>query len=97
MYGAGFMRKNDVITREDAFNTLTEYYHHKTTLQHLALRDALNRVPPAAKSSCYAKWIRGDIEKVNMAWRCSKCGKIVYEKSNYCPECGRYMKGEQDE
>ena len=37
----------DLIKREDAYEVLTEYYHHKTEIQHKALREALDRVPSA--------------------------------------------------
>lgn len=36
----------DLISREKAYEVLSEYYHHKTELQHKALREALDRVPP---------------------------------------------------
>jgi len=35
------------ISREAAFETLSEFYHHKSETQHIALREALNRVPTA--------------------------------------------------
>lgn len=38
---------NDSISRQDAYNTLTEYYHHRTETQHEALKEALERVPDA--------------------------------------------------
>lgn len=41
----GFME--GTISRNDAYNTLTEYYHHTTEIQHKALREALERVPTA--------------------------------------------------
>ena len=34
-----------LINREDVYDALTEYYHHKTQVQHDALRDALSQVP----------------------------------------------------
>lgn len=37
---------SDTISREKAYEVLTEYYHHKTEMQHKALREALDRVPP---------------------------------------------------
>ena len=38
---------SDYIDREAAYEVLTEYYHHSTEFQHLALKDALARVPAA--------------------------------------------------
>lgn len=35
------------ISREAAYKTLTEYYHHSSGVQHTVLREALNRVPAA--------------------------------------------------
>jgi hypothetical protein len=32
---------------EDAYRTLSDYYHHSTDNQHMALREALDRVPAA--------------------------------------------------
>ena len=37
----------EYIRKQDAFDILTEYYHHTTMLQHLALKEALDRVPVA--------------------------------------------------
>lgn len=38
---------DDFISREAAYKTLTEYYHHSSGVQHTVLREALNRVPTA--------------------------------------------------
>jgi hypothetical protein len=35
------------IEQEDAYKTLSNYYHHSTDNQHMALREALDRVPAA--------------------------------------------------
>lgn len=37
----------DYISREAAYKTLTEYYHHSSGVQHTVLRESLNRVPTA--------------------------------------------------
>lgn len=37
----------DLISKEKAYNVLTEYYHHRTEMQHKALREALDMVPSA--------------------------------------------------
>ena len=34
-----------LIDTQDAFNVLTDYYHHNSSTQHLALQEALNKVP----------------------------------------------------
>ena len=35
----------DLINRETAYKTLSEYYHHRTDAQQQSLREALDRVP----------------------------------------------------
>ena len=44
----------DTISRQDAYDTLTDYYHHTTQTQHDALRDALGRVSSVEPEP---KWI----------------------------------------
>ena len=36
---------DDLISREEAYIVLSEYYHHRTYAQHQALREALSKVP----------------------------------------------------
>ena len=43
---------DDLISKQDAYDTLTEYYHHRTQTQHDALRDALSRVPSIQAELC---------------------------------------------
>lgn len=38
---------DDLINRQATYDTLTDYYHHTTDIQHKALRDALSKVPSA--------------------------------------------------
>ncbi len=41
----------DLIRREDAYAVLSEYYHHRTEIQHKALREALDMVPSATQTN----------------------------------------------
>lgn len=38
---------SDLISREKAYEVLTDYYHQRTPIQHQALREALDMVPSA--------------------------------------------------
>lgn len=43
---------SDLISRQAAYETLSEYYHHRTEIQHKGLREALDRVPSAEPVRC---------------------------------------------
>ena len=44
----------DLIDRKATYYILTEYYHHKTQMQHAALIDALGKVPTVSTEE---RWI----------------------------------------
>ena len=91
-----------MIDAQDAFNVLTDYYHHKSSTQHLALQEALNKVPTAdAEPVRHGKWIYTRY----YTWECSECKKnptsgMGYVQSkdelfDFCPHCGADMRGEK--
>ena len=96
---------SDYISRQDAYITLTAYYHHRTEIQHLGLKEALSRVPPAdVRENERGKWeerevLQGIIEEWQSA-KCSVCGKYhtvpytyYFSTYNFCPHCGADMRG----
>lgn len=89
----------DFISREAAYKTLTEYYHHSSGVQHTVLREALNRVPTAdVWPVVRGKWI-SDGAGYHWTYNCSICGwKDGYpfnERHNFCPNCGCVMEDEK--
>jgi len=81
---------NRLIDAQDAFNALTDYYHHHTSAQHLALQEALNKVPTAdAEPVRHGKWI--EYPTADGMNQCSACGILRFGESNYCPNCGARM------
>ena len=38
-------KEQRLIDKEKTFETLSDYYHHRTEIQHIGLREALDRVP----------------------------------------------------
>ena len=85
-----------LIDTQDAFNVLTDYYHHSTHVQHLALQEALNKVPTVdAEPVRHGKWEMkpdpfGFFDEIPV---CSECGctTTMREKTKYCPNCGARM------
>lgn len=86
-----------LIDKEQTYQTLSEYYHHTGTLQRMALREALDRVPVVdAVPVRHGKWLKayGDHEAFGIRpfYRyCSCCNEATVFPYNYCPNCGARM------
>ena len=102
----------EYIEREAAYAELTGYYHHRTEVQHKALREALERIPAAdVKPVVRGEWIYG--KEIAREYLAGECIAIDYEdifcsvckmryrpyvgNFNYCPNCGADMRGKTDE
>ena len=85
----------EYIKREDAYITLTDYYHHSTKIQHMALKEALDRVPAAdVRPVRRGKWVHEGSD----VWRCSECdyGIMPWNAGvNFCPNCGADCRGDR--
>lgn len=90
------------IDDDKAYEVLTNYYNHKSVIQHYALRCALSEVPTAdvveRKKGKWSPYVFG-----NERWhQCSACGKAdeyinelgLVAVRKYCPNCGAEMENE---
>lgn len=83
-----------LIDAEEAYKVLTDYYHHKTEIQHDALKEAIERVPTVdpVKHGHWITWFEN--EDVRQA-KCSECGMMFTlgkgRDIHYCGNCGAYM------
>ena len=88
----------DFISREAAYKTLTEYYHHSSGVQHTVLREALNRVPTAdVRPVVRGKWKHDGSDWKNR-FICDQCGYKWFfeaEEAHFCPNCGCAMENEK--
>ena len=66
---------------ETAYDVLTAYYHHRTELQHRALREALESVPPANPERDIP--IK-PIETTDRTWG-------IAVRQAVCPNCDYYL------
>lgn len=77
---------DDLINREEAYKVLTDYYHHKTDVQHKALRDALSRVPSAQPEIIRCKdckWYDTAMPMTEGFCYCDKFG-LVFGYNDFC-------------
>lgn len=98
---------SDLISKQTAYEVLSDYYHHKTETQHKALREALNRVPSAELERKKGEWTEKEVihadeaKEVITEWqscRCSMCGRYdtrpflyYFSEPRFCSWCGAKM------
>ena len=89
------------ISREAAYDALTDYYHHRTDIQHQALREAINSVPAAdVQPVVRSAWIL--VQGINEDYAqfcCKTCGahrnfRKDELKPFFCAWCGADMREE---
>ena len=92
-----------LIDADEAYKVLTDYYHHKTEIQHKALKEAIERVPTVdAEPVKHGMWINISISANGneSSAECDLCGARVYNNFssviNYCPNCGAKMGEDRD-
>ena len=82
---------DDLIKRQAAIDALD-----KDPMGGLNYNRILNNLPSAQKTG---HWIHYDEQQFD--YKCSECGYEVWDNSDfpsyYCPNCGAYMKGEENE
>ena len=87
------------IELEDAYRTLSNYYHHSTYVQSIALREALDRVPAAdVVERKVGRWI-SYIEDGYL--ECPFCGAATNcegdeSELHFCFSCGAKMEEPTD-
>ena len=69
-----------LVDTNDVYNVLTEYYHHKTATQHMALKDALDKVETV--DAIPVKWIKEKIQSLRnensyTSYHLSECFKAL--------------------
>lgn len=68
---------NNLISREKAYEVLTEYYHHKHLSQHIALKEALDTVPDAVPFSY--RWCTDCKEYDHQKHCCPRFNSVIAE------------------
>ena len=86
----------DLISRQAAIDAVIEITYDQTALHHgwvdpYYVVNRLEYLPTAEKKG---EWI---ISSDGYYPYCSKCHFRPHEMTNYCPNCGADMRGEQDE
>ena len=92
----------DMISRQAALDEAFEVDTREYGRIEVVGVDAIDSLPPVTPQQKTGRWIDEGIyaDGCNAhAYRCSECGyhviRYIYEKPNYCEECG--MKAEEEE
>ena len=89
----------DTISRQAAIDVLDKRFDSipmEQTTEILLLRKDLRNLPSAQPERIKGHWVNGRCDKCNghaPFW----CMASTYYASNFCPNCGADMRGEQDE
>ena len=90
---------DDTISRQAAINALDGEFTITGRENAETIRDYINGVDkklrelPSAER--HGRWEDYSIEKWIYA-KCSECGTVHDVRSNYCPNCGAKMEGEEE-
>ena len=90
---------NDLISRQAAIDLTWKDPYYSDPLNVLTeVRDGIKALPSAQRTG---RWIYNDEAYPGGNpyghYECDQCGEYVPHKTNYCPNCGADMRGEQDE
>lgn len=88
---------DDLISRQAAIKLLkakfAEIFFKETAEKNI--EKWLNELPPVQSEQKTGRWVCLDDDY--LAYGCSECKSVSLRESNYCPECGAYMKGENND
>ena len=93
---------SDLISRQDAIEAICDEIMSRfdvgITEGYELVEDALSGLPAVEPETKKGKWLMNGERYGHMYWRCSQCGEEVdYIGANFCPNCGSYNGGEEDE
>lgn len=93
---ADFIRRSDIKWHTIEFE---ERCHNDvwTVKVPMAYKSEVNSLPAAdVRPVVRGEW-KPNVPPRDLRPRCSACGELQPRKTNFCPDCGADMRGEQDE
>ena len=81
----------DCISRQKALDCFEQ------TNTRQGAKYAIETLPSVTPQRPKGKWIEIEIDAGEFIYKCSKCGMRVVNPYKYCPMCGSYNGGEEDE
>ena len=92
---------NDLISRQAAIAEIARWIGYIDEDMILRIQAGLKKLPSAQPERKTGRWIpHEDEDGEYYGDKCSECGEwyvMPYGKTNFCPNCGANMRGEQDE
>lgn len=79
----------EALEMDNSLERLREIVHEQDEIVRILEEERPNERPKG-------HWIyeEGTYKLINL-WQCSECYEVVDEKTNYCPECGSDMRGDE--
>lgn len=86
---------DDLISRQAAIECLIDALYDLDETDYVDntfIEEELKKVPSVHSEPKTGHWF----DVGSLSCRCSECGCKNNKESNYCPECGTYMKGDNN-
>ena len=83
---------SDLISRQAAIDAVYERIKqigYENSLPILSIGQAIRDLPSAEKTGTWIRHERG----LFFGYKCSQCGELSEIPTDYCPHCGRLMRG----
>lgn len=93
---------DDAVSRQaviqifDRWLANVDYNYSEQNIMKCAISE-IEDLPPVESKRQSGHWfIRETYPLECESWECSECQEIVFEKSDYCPNCGSRMEGDAE-
>ena len=93
---------SDLIDRNEAIDMIEKYFDGLPIAVHYDMLAMIHRLPSAQPERKKGKWVK--IGHWGRSYKCNQCGNYLdfdgvnagRGSTNFCPNCGADMRGEQD-
>lgn len=91
----------DLIDRQEAIDAMRQYSYFNDFDVSVIDEDiaviALKDLPSAQPERPKGKWIHYDEGDFDYDYKCSNCGSVMWDNSDFCPNCGADMREDDHE
>ena len=84
---------DDLISRAEVMKHMHFHINEDSKTEGYVRTEDILSIPAVERKG---KWIHYDEGDFDYDYKCSNCGYTVWDNSDFCPNCGVDMRGEED-